>query len=478
MTDVYDYVNSTGVIMTDTPEILAEVQAEYVGVFGAGLNLAPNTPQGGLITAETAGRTAVADNNAALANQINPNIAGGVYLDALLALFGAFRSPATQSIVSCDLTGVAGTSIPQGSQITDTAGDLFQIVSTTVIPLSGSITDVLFESVEYGPIPAATAALTTIVSNILGWETVTNPAPATLGTSTQSDVSARLLRANTLGGNGRSLAAAIQAAVYLLATGTSMTFRENVEDITEVIDEITMKSHSLYACVNSTSTVTQIAQAISNAKSGGCGYNNGLGIPQSVTVTNAISGQPIDVLFDTPSMVLIGIQVTVHMFTAIQNVETAVKNAILQYVNGNISGEPGWVVGASASPYQLAGAINILVPGLFVQDVQLAVISFTQQGTIVNTMDTVTDLTYNAPVGGFVGIAVGMGVTGTYIPTSTTVASLVGSTGITMNNTATGDATEILTFSVASPSYGAAQIPIGIWQQAITTDGNIAVSQV
>ena len=167
-----------------------------------------------------------------------------------------------------------------------------------------------------------------------------------------------------VGGNGRSLAAAIQAAVYLLATST-ITFRENVEDITEVIDEITMKSHSLYACVNSTSTVTQIAQAISNAKSGGCGYNNRLGIPQRVTVTNAISGQPIDVLFDTPSMVLIGIQVTVHMFTAIQNVETAVKNAILQYVNGNISGEPGWVVGASASPYQLAGAINIFIPWAF-----------------------------------------------------------------------------------------------------------------
>ena len=107
MTDVYDYVNSTGVIMTDTPEILAEVQAEYVGVFGAGLNLAPNTPQGfdpPLLKPRTYHQ--VTDNNATfLGNRINPNIPGGVYFFIyIISLISSHHSPATQSIVSCDLT--------------------------------------------------------------------------------------------------------------------------------------------------------------------------------------------------------------------------------------------------------------------------------------------------------------------------------------------------------------------------------------
>ncbi len=95
MADVYDYIAETGVIMLETGVIQTEVQAEYQAAFGMDLNTAPNTPQGILITTEVLARTAVADNNAALANQINPNEAGGVFLDALLALTGAYRSPGT-----------------------------------------------------------------------------------------------------------------------------------------------------------------------------------------------------------------------------------------------------------------------------------------------------------------------------------------------------------------------------------------------
>lgn len=478
MADVYNYVAETGVITTDTGEILTEVQSEYQAAFGADLNVAPNTPQGILISTEVAARTAVADNNAALANQINPNEAGGVFLDALLALTGAFRSPGTPSTALCNITGVAGTSIPAGAQISDASGDAFEIVTTTVIPTVGYINDVSFQSVLNGPVPGLSGTLTTIVSNILGWETVTNPANATLGTTTQSDISAKLLRQNTLAAQGMGLAASITAAVYLLAPNTSLTFQENIAGTTETINGIPMISHSLYTCVSSTATLQSIAQAISNSKNGGCGYNNGLGIPQSIPITNPISGQTINVLFDTPSMVNISIIATVHAFTSIQNVTTAVQNAIIQYINGGIPNEAGWVVGASVSPFQLAGAINILVPGLFVQEIQIAVESFTQQGTITSTMNTVTGLTYNAPFDGFQGIAVGMDIAGANITSGTTVASLVGSTGITMSTSVGVTATEILTFSPASLSYQTTEIPIGVWQQAVTSIPYITVVPV
>ena len=74
MADVYNYINTTGLIVPDSSEILTEVQNEYVAAFGADLQVNnPNSPQGLLINAETQARIAVANNNATLANQINPS---------------------------------------------------------------------------------------------------------------------------------------------------------------------------------------------------------------------------------------------------------------------------------------------------------------------------------------------------------------------------------------------------------------------
>jgi uncharacterized phage protein gp47/JayE len=553
--DVYDYIESTGVITADANEIQLEVQAEYLNTFGSDLNIDPSTPQGMLITIETLSRIAVADNNVALANQINPNVAGGVFLDALMQLLGLQRIPASHSKVDCTITGVVGTSIPAGAQISNDDGSVvFEIVSLTVIPTGGILLNVPFQSVSTGAIPAPANTLTTIVSNILGWETVTNPLAATQGASTQSDTQARILRQNALGAQGNSIAANVIAALYMIpgVSQSGVTFQENVSSTPQTINDILMVPHSIYAVVGGTASLELIASALTYSKSAGAAYNNGLGIPISYPFLNQFSNQIINVLFDLPSLVNISIQVTVHAFTTVQNVTSAVQNAIIQYATGNLPGQSGFVVGAAVSPFQLAAAINILVPGLFVQEIQVGVESFTQQGVITNGANTVSGLTYNAPISPYVGIqigmtitdsggniptgttvativgshditmsgnavfssfnlqgtitsglntvtgmnsnsgvVIGMGITGAGIPGSTTVVSLVGSTGITMSANATISGTETLTFTPAlavtltdilkfttTPIYQTTEIPIGVWQQAITSAPYISVSSV
>ena len=102
------------------------MQNEYKAIFGADLIVTADTPQGMLITAEALSRTQEVSNNAALANQINPNISGGVFLDAIMALTGMQRTSATKTIVSAvTVTGVASTAIPAGSQAKTAAGDIF-----------------------------------------------------------------------------------------------------------------------------------------------------------------------------------------------------------------------------------------------------------------------------------------------------------------------------------------------------------------
>ena len=428
MPDVYDYIIETGVIQTPTDVINAQVIIEFQNAFGTDLIVTPNTPQGLLIIGETLARIAVANNNAVLANQINPNLSGGIFLDALLALTGSFRTPATHSLVLCTITGVTGTSIPSGSQISDSNSNLFETIETIVIPIGGIIYNVPFQSVLTGEIIGLANTLNVIVSNILGWETVNNPNDAILGASTQSDASTRLFRQNTLASQGTGLAESIISALYLISIN-SLTFQENVESIPQTINRILMVPHSLYTCVApGTATLLQIATTLTNTKSGGCSYNNGLGIPQNITVRNQFSGQLIPVLFDTPSIVTISIIVTVHNFTTVQDITTAVQNAIISYTQGNIPNQPGFTVGQDVSPFQIASAINHYVTGIFVQEVEVSKQSFTQIATLSNGFNTVTNLTYNSD------IAPAMGVTGANITGGTAVTSLVGDNGLILSN--------------------------------------------
>ena len=373
----YQYLTANGTIVPDTSDILSEVQGEYTSVFGSDLNTDPSTPQGVLITAETLARAQVVQNNAALANQINPNIAGGTFLDAIMALTGVQRTAQTKTVISnVTIAGVAGTVIPEGSRAQTAAGDLFASLEAVTLPPGGSAT-VDFASVEYGPIPCAANALNAIsAGGVLGWETVNNnpsstPASTTtLGATTQSDQAARAFRNNTLGFQGLSLAAAITAALYATPGVTSLSFQENVAATTATINGISMLPHSIYACVEGGSNAA-IAAALLENKSSGSAWNGGT----SESVIEPASGQTYAVSFDRPTQVGILVQVTTP-----NGNEADIIQSILDYAAGIIqitdqSGVTqtlqGFVIGASVSPFEIAGAIMAENPGTIITSVEI-----------------------------------------------------------------------------------------------------------
>ena len=84
---MYDYIEGSGVIITDTSTIQENIVEEYKTAFNdQSLVTTPDTPQGALVATETIARTSLIANNAKLANQINPEIAAGIFLDAIGAL--------------------------------------------------------------------------------------------------------------------------------------------------------------------------------------------------------------------------------------------------------------------------------------------------------------------------------------------------------------------------------------------------------
>lgn len=361
----YQYLTQTGTVVPDTSALLAEVQGEFQAAFGADLIVTPDTPQGVLITAETLARVAVVDNNAALANQINPNIAGGVFLDAILALTGVQRTPQTKTLVSgVALTGVPASIIPEGSQAKTGDGDIFQSASAVTLDAAGQ-GSVDFYSQDYGPIACPASALSTIVSGVLGWETVINANAGTLGATTQSDQAARALRKNTLAFNGISLAEAITSALYATEGVTSLTFQENVTAVTATINGISMVSHSVYACVEG-GTDTDVAAALLENKSSGAAWNGGT----TVTVIEPASGQAYAVKFDRPDEIGILIRVTTSNGNAAN-----IQQALLDYADGLQEGEAGFVVGADVSTFELAGAIAREYPQYYVSNVEISLVS-------------------------------------------------------------------------------------------------------
>jgi len=358
----YQYINSTGTIVADTADILTEVETEYKNTFGSDLIVTADTPQGVLITTDTLARSNLENNNAALANQINPNISGGIYLDDLMALMGIQRTAATRSLVSnAALTGVAGTFIPAGTQAKTAANDLFETASDVTLAVDGTAT-VNFYSIEYGAIPCEVGALINVVSAVLGWETVYNAAAAVLGTDTQSDQGARAYRDNTLFFQGVSLVGAISSAVFAVSNVIDVFVQENLSWSPQTIRGIAMSPKSIYACVYG-GTQADIAAALLENKSSGCAWNGST----TVTLIEPASLQAYDVSFDVAAQIGIAVRVTTTNGSAAN-----IQQAIIDYSNGLVDGLSRWKIGSSISPFEISAAIAAVYPTYYIKKVEIS----------------------------------------------------------------------------------------------------------
>lgn len=372
----YTYITETGVVVPDTSTLLADVEAEFRAALGADLVTTPDTPQGALIAAEVIARTGVLGNNAALANQINPNAAGGVFLDAIWALTGGGRFAATRSVVpGVELLGLAGTLIPSGSVASLADGTQFESVSPVVLDGDGE-GSVDFQAVEPGPVACGVGALSQIVTAVLGWDSVTNPTAATLGRAEQTDQAARLRRKVTLAAQGVALPEAVTSALYGLPDVRSLVFRENVTDAALDIDGVTLRPHSIFVCVDG-STDAEVAAALLASKSLGADWNG----TTEVEVVEPASNQTYTVRFSRPDEVAIQARLTVRNTGALTDVPASVRQAVLDYAAGLIEGEAGFVVGGAASPFEVAGAVARQLPGLYVQRCELSYASPTSWTT-------------------------------------------------------------------------------------------------
>lgn len=364
----YDYDVSTGIIIPDSSDILAQVQDEWRQAFGQDLDVDSSTYQGTQIAMEVVARTSVLAFNAANANQFNPNISGGIDLDAILALTGAQRNSAQATLVTCRLTGVSGTVVQIGVQARSPTLDVI-FESTVQATIVDPYVEVVFKSVIPGTFQVAPNTVTQILSTVLGWETINNPSAGTPGNLPQSDVAARALRAVTLAINAGSTVEAILSALNQRQDVVDTLGEENVTDETITIDDVDLVPHSIYINVLGDISDNDVAAVITSRKGGGCNYNGEITVPY----LDPISQQVYEVQFSRPVAVPIVAQVTVSIGAYQGDVTSAVRTAIVSYANGGISGDQGLKIGKPVSAFEFSGAINYFYPAIYVKLVETSV---------------------------------------------------------------------------------------------------------
>lgn len=361
----YQFISSTGVIIPDTSTLREQVENEFRDVFGQEIDLSPETPQGALVTMEVENRDAIARNNAELANQINPDIAGGIFLDAIWALMGGQRLSATHSfLTNVEFAGVPQTLIPKGSLAETQAGDAFETTSVLIIGNDG-VTKGDMRSVKTGPVGCGAGGLVRVASSVLGWETVNNPADAVLGRVAESDIRTRRRRRNTLAKNTVSVGEAITSALYDIEGVESLSYRENYTDADQVIDGVPLVKHSIYVCVDG-GPREEIAVALLRTKTVGAAYNGS----ETVEVTEPSSGQVYNVKFDRPKEITVFCRVTVRKSPF--DAQTLIPDAVEKWVAGETDTDDGLAVGRDVSPFEIAAAVNTAEPRLFVLKVELS----------------------------------------------------------------------------------------------------------
>lgn len=240
-------VTDQGVITVDTADIRAEFEQAYKEALGADLNLDVSTPVGQLVVNDTTALTTAMAECVAIANETSVYSATGQALDVAAARSGYYRKTATPTTVVATLTGNNGTTIPAGSKASDGEHE-YVLLDTVTIPVSGSVM-AQFQCTEPGAIPCPAGTLTSIITTISGWDTITNANDGVVGVESETDNAFRdRITANYLNKRARSILGAIVDNIAALPDVISVVGYENPTANTEVHDGITMTPHSI--CVS------------------------------------------------------------------------------------------------------------------------------------------------------------------------------------------------------------------------------------
>lgn len=343
-------------------DILPELQDDMRSVFGDNFNVSDQSPDGQILgtTAEVyANLWEIADE---AYNAFNPSSAQDSTLSNLVQINGIVRRPASPSTVSLTVTGNNGTVIPAGSLVSTVDGNV-QFSTDAAVTISAGTGTVAATATVNGPLVAEINTVTVIDTPISGWATVTNPAAATLGSNAEEDAELRARRDRSVAINAQSVIDAIFATINAVQGVTQLTVIEN--DTNDNPDPNGLPAHSFNAVVVG-GTDEDVAQAIFLKKPVGilAFGSTTIQVPDDQGINHPIS-------FTRPNLVNIFVNVTIKKSNEYpSNGDEAMKQAIVDYANGELIEGRGFFLGDDVIYSRLYTPINV-IPGHEVTDLRI-----------------------------------------------------------------------------------------------------------
>ena len=295
---------NNGIIQPSASSIRQDLEQMFVDIWGNKISLDPSTKQGQLITSLTA---IILEKNSNLAKALqsydpktaeNDAESGLFWQDAVGNIYGMVREKATKTVVLCNLTGRAGSEIPDTAQVMSDDGDIFKISQSVTIPASGQIS-VYFTAVESGAIQAVSGSINTIYTPVVGWDSVSNASSGVVGKNTETREEFENRRINLLGRYSTNQVESVKSELATVDGVVRYRVEENDDDNAVTVQGVSLPAHSIY-CVVEGGSSNDIGSAIRLRKSGGCSTSG------SVTYNDEYGA----IQYDVPTYVAVDVVVT------------------------------------------------------------------------------------------------------------------------------------------------------------------------
>jgi uncharacterized phage protein gp47/JayE len=295
-----DELTSTGLNLDDFETVRALVVAQLRATISNILDVSPDQPIGQITDITLEHRQQISELLQEIYSAMDPEQATGQSLDALCSMTGTYRNPATYGTVGLTLNLNAATTVPAGS-IAAVTGDPDNqwILDADVTSVGAGNYAGTATASETGVIQALAGTITTIVTPVAGWNSVTNALDADEGEEVESDTDLRLRREVELQQGGSTTLGAVVAAVSAIEEVIQVIGYENVRSYVQ--DGMPPKSIEIVYWSGATSptpaaVVAEIAETIQSEKAGGIqayGTDTDGASTETETVTDAYGSYEI-----------------------------------------------------------------------------------------------------------------------------------------------------------------------------------------
>jgi uncharacterized phage protein gp47/JayE len=275
-----------GFVRRTAEDINEQLAADEIANISPSLDTSSTSPMGQINSAVTKVASELWDLAEAVYVAGDPDRNTGDGQDAVCAITGTSREPATKTQVRVELSLGAGATVPAGALVSVLGNPSVQCELVGLETVPGTVVDgdvvaggagtygARFQCTVTGPVVINAGTLTVIVTPETGWSAVTNPLDGTPGQDVESSTELRIRREQELAAAGSTPVDALRAELQqmLEANGIVDGFVDVVENDTDFTDADGRPPHSMEALIDDGVSPLNddiIAQTIWDGRAGG-----------------------------------------------------------------------------------------------------------------------------------------------------------------------------------------------------------------